>query len=54
MLMLINANCYQTEEKKHVDCCHVEQYTSQVINSLHDNMVDELAMPCPDRGDYYA
>ncbi|MEQ2212161.1 hypothetical protein XENOCAPTIV_026467 [Xenoophorus captivus] len=32
----------------------LRQYTSQVIHSLHYNMVDELALPCPDRADYYA
>lgn len=40
-------------KKKQLDCCHVERYTSQVIHSIYDNMVDELALPCPDRADYY-
>lgn len=53
MLLLINANWYQTEEK-HLAHCRAGQYTSQVIHSLYGNMVDEFAMPCPDLGDYYA
>lgn len=53
MLLLINANWYQTEEK-HLAHCRAGQYTSRLIHSLYGNMVDEFAMPCPDLGDYYA
>lgn len=52
MLLLINANWYQTEEK-HLAHCSAGQYTSQVIHSLYGNMLDEFAMPCPDLEDYY-
>lgn len=53
MLLLINANWYQTEEK-HLLHLSAGQYTSQVIHSLYGNMVDEFAMPFPDLEDYYA
>ena len=46
MLLLINANWYQTEEK-HLAHRGAGQYTSQVIHSLRGNTVDEFAMPRP-------
>lgn len=53
MLLLINANWYQTEEK-HLLHLSAGQYTTRVVHWLCGNMVDEFAVPCPDLEDYYA
>lgn len=53
MLLLINANWYQTQEKR-LAHCRAGQYTSRVIHSRYGNTADEFAVPCPHLEDYYA
>lgn len=53
MIWLINVNWYPTEAKS-LAWQHRTACIHKLFNSLHGNMVDESAAPCPDLEDYIA